>query len=347
MDYIVRHSLARSVKFDGEKRTKMKKRACSAGLAAVCCLIGVGLSGCVEFAGEVLGGVGDMVGGVAEGTASIVEAAVEVPVSVAEAAVCCCPHDFKSQFSEQQEWTLERDRAYGLSAETSNGSIRLTPSEDGRIVVKAWKEVRARKSSTAEDFAHQVDVQVECNGRDIRVYKTHPKVPKNVYLCVRYEIQTPPDFDARLVTSNGAVHIAGLRGDLDVDTSNGKIEMENVAGRIHAQTSNGPIVLKAERLDEKTDLSTSNGSVDAKIFDLNASLDISTSNGSIHVNLPLEFNGKLDAATSNGSVSCDFPITVKAAGRSKLIGTFGDGGPEVHLRSSNGGIRLNRMDDEE
>ncbi|MEW6237701.1 MAG: DUF4097 family beta strand repeat-containing protein [Candidatus Omnitrophota bacterium] len=322
----------------------MKKSAFSAGLAIACCLAAMGLNGCLSATGELIGGIGELIGGVAEGTASIVEAAVEVPVSVAEAAVNC-PPEFKSRFADQQEWTLDRDGASFLSAETSNGSICLTPSPDNRIVVKAWKEVRARRSSTAEDFARKVDIRVERNGREIRIYKAHPKIPQGVNLSVRYEIQTPPEFDAKLDTSNGAVHIAGLHGDMDIDTSNGKVELEGVVGRVRVCTSNGAIVLRAERLDEESELSSSNGSIEADIYSLCARLGLSTSNGSIHVKLPLDFNGKLDAVTSNGSVGCDFPITVKTAGRSKLIGILGDGrGPEIRLRSSNGGIRLKKID---
>ena len=58
----------------------------------------------------------------------------------------------------------------------------------------------------------------------------------------------------------------------------------------------------------------------------------------------LSVNLNLDAETSAGSVSSDLPVTVSGIkDRGSLQGTINSGGPRLVLRSSGGGIRINKL----
>ncbi|MBI4545853.1 MAG: hypothetical protein HY703_11705, partial [Gemmatimonadetes bacterium] len=56
-----------------------------------------------------------------------------------------------------------------------------------------------------------------------------------------------------------------------------------------------------------------------------------------------ETSADVRAQTVNGNLTTDFPMTVvgRASAR-RLQGSIGKGGPELHLSTVNGGIRLRR-----
>ena len=267
-------------------------------------------------------------------------------------------------YTEQLDWTLDGTDVSIIDAQTSNGEISLVGSDQGQVIVHAFKKVRARDEGDAAEFARQIQVYVERNGNEIRIYKKHPKPPKGVNVAVGYEIQCPSTVDVKLRTSNGKIGMEGIDGAVDAETSNGRIDLQGGAGnvnlrtsngrielrgatgRIHARTSNGPIVASLGMLKHEAVFSTSNGTIDVKLDAGVPSLTATTSNGGINVTLPADFSGQLDAQTSNGRVHSDFPILMRVTGKvpkNRIFGQIGEGGETtVRLRTSNGSIHLRK-----
>jgi hypothetical protein len=68
---------------------------------------------------------------------------------------------------------------------------------------------------------------------------------------------------------------------------------------------------------------------------------IRTTDGSIRLQLPEGFSADLDAASGDGRISNDHPVTViGSTSEHKLSGKMNGGGNTLHLRSSDGAIRI-------
>jgi hypothetical protein len=266
------------------------------------------------------------------------------------------------KYTEQLDWTVDSAGISIIDAQAVNGSISFDGSDPGQVVVHAVKEVSAPNEADAEAFARQVQVYLERNGNVLRIYKEHPKPPRNIQVSMRYEIQSPSTMDVKFRTSNGAIQMHGIDGTVDAETSNGAIELQGgkgtvvlrtsnggislqaASGRVHAYTSNGGINALVEGLEHEGVFSTSNGGIDVTIRSGVAPVTATTSNGPLEVTLPADFSGRLDAETSNGQVSSEFPILASEKSKNRLVGQIGAGGAAmVKLRTSNGNISLKRQ----
>ena len=247
---------------------------------------------------------------------------------------------WKWEFSEQLDWTLDGADISVISAETTNGAITLEGSDQDKVMVRAFKRVRAWNRADAEKFAKKVQIHVERHGKEIKIYKTPPKPPSGIGVRVTYEIQCPSAVDVNL-TANRKIEIDGVDGAVDARTTNGKIVLHGGAGRIHTVARNGQIEASVKRLTEEGKFVTSNGSIDVEIREGVAPVSARTSNGSINLKLPGDFSGQLDAKTITGRVHSDFPVPFTDTSKKRLSGQIGEGeSAMVELRTENGNINL-------
>lgn len=148
---------------------------------------------------------------------------------------------------------------------------------------------------------------------------------------------------AHLRTTNGSIHVVGLRGPVEAQTSNGAVDLIDVSGDASIHTRNGHI--HAERLAGSVDASTSNGPIDLDLPGrLSKGLRAHTSNGGITVRMPELADARVVAETSNSSIRCDFDLKLHGEfDKHRLEGVIGNGGPLIDLSTSNGSIRLLKM----
>ena len=91
------------------------------------------------------------------------------------------------------------------------------------------------------------------------------------------------------------------------------------------------------------DASTSGGSVTASLLSQpNQPSRLSTSGGSINVELAGSVHVDVDANTSGGGVSTDFPVGAGSRDRQSLRAAINGGGPLLQLRTSGGGIHIQK-----
>jgi DUF4097 and DUF4098 domain-containing protein YvlB len=102
-------------------------------------------------------------------------------------------------------------------------------------------------------------------------------------------------------TSNGAIVISDLTGELDLETNNGRIEAANLNGSVRLKTSNGEI--SAMNVQGDAELKTSNGRVVSE--NVSGSLHVTTSNGTVAV---ANIGHRLNAKTNNGSIKVNSGI---------------------------------------
>lgn len=73
-------------------------------------------------------------------------------------------------------------------------------------------------------------------------------------------------------------------------------------------------------------------------------LDVETTNGGVTLSIPDGYNADLETRTVNGSFRTDYPITIQGELNSRrgISTTLGSGGAPVRVRTTNGGLRINR-----
>jgi hypothetical protein len=143
-------------------------------------------------------------------------------------------------------------------------------------------------------------------------------------------------------TSGGSVTVGDCTGDVDVQTSGGGIRVGRTEGNVLVRTSGGGITL--ESVSGSVTAKTSGGSIQAT-FTKSPTADcvFETSGGGISVTAPADLKADIDGRTSGGRVSTDFPVTVTGViDPHKLAARINGGGPLLTLRTSGGGIRLEK-----
>lgn len=146
---------------------------------------------------------------------------------------------------------------------------------------------------------------------------------------------------AELTTSNASVSALRHRGPVRADTSNGPVTVRDATGDVLARASNG--VVRVTGATGRVEVDTSNGSVEIALAPTGTGpVRAATSNGSINLTVGTAFTGRLRADTSNGGIRA---TGVDRASISRLDAThadlsFGSGGEESRLRTSNGSIGI-------
>jgi hypothetical protein len=267
----------------------------------------------------------------------------------------------RKSFEEQQDWSLDGAGVSTIWAQTDNGSIALDGTEQEGVTVRSWKKVQAPSQEAARAFAQQVQIHVDLQEGEVRIYKEHPRPPFGTSVSVRYEIAAPRQVGANLRTSNGAIRIREIDGPAEAETSNGSVELqggtgavrlrtsnghitvEGVAGRVQAETSNGKIRAALDAAEEGV-FGTSNGSIEVEVRGGNPPIAAKTSNGSVRLTLPPDFSGRLDARATHGHVHAALSLNATERSRHRLVGELGAGGEAtVKLRTLNGSIHLSAL----
>lgn len=218
-----------------------------------------------------------------------------------------------------------------LTLETRNGELEVSAQPNGGIRVEGWdgSEVRVEARVTTrvrgwgdpEELAAEVEV-VAAPGR---LSSEGPRTRGRTSWEVSYRIRVPVGTNLDLITTNGAIHVAGVQGVVEARTTNGSIRLQDLTGAVRAQSTNGGV-----------EASFSQGAR------LQSDTELRTTNGSVTLSIPEGSSARLEASTTNGGITTDFPITVQGRVGRSLSGTLGDGGPEIRIRTTNGAIRIRR-----
>lgn len=147
----------------------------------------------------------------------------------------------------------------------------------------------------------------------------------------------------RVNTSGGPIEVTGGGGSLEGHTSGGSVAVKEFRGPAHVGTSGGGI--RIEKVAGDVSGSTSGGSIHVQLLSpVEAPVKLSTSGGGITVLVADKAAFDLDAETSGGSVSSEVPVTtVGKLEHHRLKGTVNGGGKSVFLRTSGGGIHVNKL----
>jgi hypothetical protein len=204
-----------------------------------------------------------------------------------------------------------------------NGGIRVEGWDRNEIRIVAVVTANARREEDARQLASQVQVQAGSG----QVASTGPSTNGREWWSVSYRINVPHRNDLQLNASNGGITVGAVHGTIRFETTNGGVTLRDLGGDVRGETRNGglTVALSGDRWD-------------------GAGLDVETSNGGVTLSIPDGYNAELTTRTVNGGFRSDIPMTVQGelAPRRGIQTTLGSGGAPISVRTTNGGLRINR-----
>ena len=250
--------------------------------------------------------------------------------------------------SEDAEEVVERMVEFQpggrLSLVNVNGEISIGTWDRHEVAMKAEIRARAGSEEEAKLLLEETTVKFDRTGNliDIRTVVARPKRKRNV--SVAYTLTVPEEIDLKLRSVNGRIQVNGVSGGVDAKTTNGRIELAGMIGVVKARTTNGSVDL-SEVLGQIV-ANTTNGKIEVAISEISEEaheIRAATTNGGVEISLPKGLKAHLKASTVNGKIDSDFPVTVKGRIGKSVDGAINGGGRLIHLKTTNGSIRLKEL----
>ncbi len=252
---------------------------------------------------------------------------------------------------------LERPVGGGLRVDNANGRTRVVGEDRSDVEIHLHKTARAESQDQAKRLVREIRVVPrEASDGDLELEVDIPG-RWNRRGRVDMELHVPRDLRVQVSAANGRVCIEGMRasvrarssngavrvsdvvGDVDIHTSNAKVSTQCTCGRLVARSSNGKIELEEHR--GTVDAATSNGTICCALEELGkGGVVLATSNGRIVLELPDEVDADVDVRVDNGVIRSQREIARSSERSGRLKGTLGVGGAPIRLRASNGTISL-------
>src|SRR6185369_8139788 len=218
----------------------------------------------------------------------------------------------------------------------SGGTIAIDGRQNGGVSVKGWDQnqvlVRARVQTgaptAAEAQALGQQIRIETSGA--KIFASGPENRRDYHWDVSYEVFVPRRSDLSVETHNGGVVIADVNGRIEFTALNGGVVLKRVGGAVRGSTTNGGLVIElaGDRWDGE-------------------SMDVSTTNGGIIMSVPENYSARVETGTVNGSVNTEFPVTVQGRITKQLALSLGSGGAMVRAMTTNGGVQLKKLTNNE
>ncbi len=216
----------------------------------------------------------------------------------------------------------------------ARGALTVDPGQNGGVAILGWNrdsiavtaeiEIWGYSANAAADLAKQI--RIEASGSAIRATGPGPS-GRSRHWSVSFDVYVPRHTDLTLSTENGPLSIQDVIGSMELSTENGPLALLGVGGTVKARLQNGPLDVRL-------------GGVKWE----GAGLDAETVNGPVDLEIPERYSARLEIGTVNGPLTVGFPITVTVEGRisQHLTTVLGQGGPLVHVATTNGPLAIHR-----
>jgi DUF4097 and DUF4098 domain-containing protein YvlB len=229
---------------------------------------------------------------------------------------------FAARLEERFDKTFDVQPGTSFTLSTMNGHISVRGTDESRVHVMAVKRVRAESEAEAREVMNALEIRVNAGNGTLDVSSDVPRDLRDIDAGVNFEVTVPRSMNVALRTSNGAIELADVSGDLSTRTTNGRIRVSGASGTLNT--------------------STTNGSIDAQLVSVTGGkpMTFSTTNGAISLDVPQSIAADVDASTTNGTIHSDLPVTTRSVERNALSGAVNGGGAELRLKTTNGSITI-------
>lgn len=266
-----------------------------------------------------------------------------------------------------------------LSAGTGSGDLKIVPGDGSHVHIighvkssnSGWFGGSGQQADVQRICDHP---PIQQNGSEIRIGAQGSSEWFH-HVSIDYFIEVPHSFNVNASSGSGDVELHNLGGGVTGTTGSGNLHASNLGAGARLETGSGDIV--GEALSGDTKLGTGSGSIQVSFNNAGAvrastgsgdiHLDnlvgalvahtgsgnveasgrpragwqIGTGSGTVKLHVPNGSGFTLDANVSSGDIQTNLPITMQGGiTKHHVRGAVGGGGPEVHVESSSGDIRI-------
>lgn len=223
---------------------------------------------------------------------------------------------------EVRDFTVPASGAVLAVSAAPNGGIQVEGADRQDIAVRARITTTARSAEQARTIASRIQIVATAD----RVQAEGPTgLARRESWSVSYRIAAPRQTPLSLNSTNGGISVADINSQIEFRTVNGGVKLTRLGGDVRGRTTNGGVTVD----------------LDGTSWD-GQGLDVQTTNGGVKLAIPAGYSAHLEAETRNGGFRIDFPVTVQGRLGRAIATDIGGGGPPIKLRTSNGGIRIDR-----
>lgn len=234
------------------------------------------------------------------------------------------------------EETETMQRTIPLAAE---GVVELS-NVNGSIEISGWEQNEVRlevvKRAKSREWLEKIQVEIDAAPDRVAIHTELPRVKRWFFGgekqegSVEYRLKIPFGAQLKEIRSvNGAIHVRGVYGAVDLSTVNGAVGAEGLQGSARISTVNGRLSARFTSLAKAKDV------------------EMKTVNGAVELVLPESADVALAARTVNGGIDSEIEglgeVEAKP-GSHRLEGQIGEGKVKIELRAVNGGIRIRRSE---
>lgn len=275
------------------------------------------------------------------------------------------------------ERTLGVAGSGSLDAHTGAGSLKVVPGDGSHVKISG--HVASSNSWFGGDAHEDVQricdhPPIQQSGNEVKV-GSQTNSDWFQHVSIDYVIEVPREFSVTANTGSGGLDLSDLRGPVVGISGSGSVHASNLGGGAHLHTGSGDIVANGIGGDAR--LETGSGTIHAGFAspgDVRAStgsgsihLDnvagalvahtgsgtveasgrprsgwqIGTGSGTVKLHLPSNTGFTLNAQAGSGDVESTLPLTMQGSiNKHHVYGTISGGGPEVHVTTGSGDIRI-------
>lgn len=256
------------------------------------------------------------------------------------------PRYLKIQHRSPSFW----QKLLGRGSETSHGSVDFiisVPADCNVDIYNPQGDIEVSGIRGRLDVSGDIgSIDVRDIGGDVTVVTSSGSVDLNdiegkVYLKANGAdlsfFSLSGDFEVR--NRNGKAVGEYLVGDLIMTQSGGEIDVKFIEGDIRIKSTSASV--KIDQDFGALDVSTESGDIEITT-ELNSSKDyfVETVSGSIRFIVPEASGGEVRLEAGSCEIDTQIPIAIDAFSRTRISGTFGNGGPKITLVTTTGDITL-------
>lgn len=275
-------------------------------------------------------------------------------------ALCACVAGAQSSGSPwQKSYPVSGKASLAVSAGDASLEVRSCGSCNQVQIRVDWRDRRA-DDFTLTEFQTGNHVNFELKEKvhlGVRIGGWNHRGPE-----VIAEVPTQADLEAR--TSDGALKVSGVHGNVELHTSDGAVGVEDVSGAVRLTASDGAIHMRnlSGTVESRSSdgavaiqgrftglqVHAGDGSVDVTVADgsqLTTASRVEASDGSVKIHLPRSLKADLDVHTSDGSIKCELPVMTEGFNSShnsghNLRGRLNGGGTPLTIHTSDGSVSI-------
>jgi len=249
---------------------------------------------------------------------------------------------FAASSLSAEEW--KRDFGVGahsqLRVQTNDARVEVhgVPGNtiSAKVITEGWHIGPGEVTVTAQQTGDTVYLQIKIPDRHIHFNFGGSS------RRIEVSVSVPQSTTLDVSSSDGSLHVSGVKGDARLSTSDGSIHVDNFEGALRARSSDGSVEVSGRF--ELLDLNTSDGHITATVWKgshMNNGWNLRTSDGSITLSVPDDLSAFLDAWTSDGRINLELPVEVTGqVEKNHVRGKLHGGGPSLQVHTSDGSITL-------